>query len=169
MSTELLGWRVKDKFSGYVGIVSAYSDYAYSSGRIGVATTKEGLSASDSIRHFDIQQVEKIGETRYFEPTDPGDPVVNLKDFVVDEITGFSGVVIGITTWLYGCRRVIVQSKELSKDGFPISPESFDEARLIVKNPVVVSTESNEQPVQEKPKTGGPRDDPQQVADPIRW
>jgi hypothetical protein len=31
---------------------------------------------------------------------------VNLGDKVKDRITGLEGIAIGVTTWLYGCRRV---------------------------------------------------------------
>lgn len=39
--------------------------------------------------------------------------MVNLGQVVRDRITGYSGVVIGRTDWLYGCVRYGVQSTEL--------------------------------------------------------
>jgi hypothetical protein len=42
---------------------------------------------------------------------------VQLGDRVRDRMTGFSGIAIAITEWLYNCRRITVQPTELDKDG----------------------------------------------------
>lgn len=77
---------------------------------------------------------------------------VKLGDSVQDRMTGFKGVAVGVTEWLYGCRRIAVQSVEL-KDGKPIEPEWFDEQRL-TDNPAATS--------------GGPKSDPASRRDPAR-
>jgi len=56
--------------------------------------------------------------------------MINLGDRVKDTITGFQGVAVGITVWLYGCKRIGIQGTEL-KDGKVLDPEWFDEQRLI--------------------------------------
>ena len=54
-----------------------------------------------------------------------------LGDLVKDPITGYNGVVIAYSTYLQGCSRCGVQSREL-KDGRRIEPEWFDEPQLEV-------------------------------------
>lgn len=73
-----------------------------------------------------------------------------LGDVVKDSITGFQGVVVCISQWYHGCKRVTVQPTEL-KDGKPIDTVTFDEPQLIL-------VESK----QHKPlsRTGGPRPEP---------
>jgi hypothetical protein len=86
---------------------------------------------------------------------------IELGDEVRDTITGFAGVVIGLTQWLHGCRRITVQPREL-KDGKPIEAMSFDEPQL-----EVVKAANTPEPVkQERARTGGPRPEPQRRTDP---
>ena len=54
---------------------------------------------------------------------------IALGDKVKDRITGYTGIVVARTDWLYGCTRFSVQSSEL-KDGKPIEAEWFDEKAL---------------------------------------
>lgn len=72
---------------------------------------------------------------------------VQLGDIVKDSITGFSGVAVGITTWLHGCRRVSVQPMGVQEDGKPIEPAVFDEPQIVVVKPKQHPTTSS---------TGGP-------------
>lgn len=57
---------------------------------------------------------------------------IKLGQTVTDRITGFTGMVVGITLWLHGCNRCGVQSAEL-KDGKPIDHQWFDEQQLTTK------------------------------------
>ena len=50
---------------------------------------------------------------------------------VKDKVTGYGGIIIGRTEWLYGCRRYTVQSQEM-KDGKPVDALAFDEDALEV-------------------------------------
>lgn len=83
---------------------------------------------------------------------------IQLGDVVRDTITDFEGVCVGITTWLNGCRRVAVQSKEL-KDGKPIDCVHFDIEQL-----AIVSSKAH--PVLSQ--TGGPCDAPSRRSDASR-
>lgn len=76
---------------------------------------------------------------------------INLGDEAKDGITGFSGIVVGITNWLHGCRRIVIQPTEL-REGKPIDAISFDE-------PQVVLVRAKAAPAQLS-KTGGPRPEP---------
>jgi len=83
---------------------------------------------------------------------------VNLGDKARDKITGFAGIVVAITDWLNGCRRVTIQPQEL-RDGKPIDTYTFDAEQI---ESVI------EQAAQESSKTGGPCAEPCRVRDPSR-
>jgi hypothetical protein len=57
------------------------------------------------------------------------DQSIQLGDEAVDTISGFKGVVIAITDWLNGCRRITIAPKEL-RDGKPIDSVTFDVEQL---------------------------------------
>jgi hypothetical protein len=57
--------------------------------------------------------------------------MLNLGDKVRDRVTGYTGIVVARTEWLYGCVRYVVQSQELH-DGRPIDNVQFDEECLKV-------------------------------------
>lgn len=89
---------------------------------------------------------------------------VSLGDRVKDRITGVEGIVIGITEWLYNCRRPIVQPSSLSGDGKPLDSLSFDEPQLEVLETAVFKSEVPSA----AEKTGGPRETPRQRSTPVR-
>lgn len=74
---------------------------------------------------------------------------IALGDIVRDRITGFEGVAVCLTFWLYNCVRVGVQPTKLH-EGKTIAIETFDEDSL----KIVGSIET----VSSAP-TGGPRND----------
>jgi len=78
---------------------------------------------------------------------------IKIGNAVRDKITGFSGIVIGITEWLTGCDTIGVQPQEL-KDGTPVGMQWFDSNRIEVLN------SSNILEVKNK-ETGGPQPIPQ--------
>jgi hypothetical protein len=91
---------------------------------------------------------------------------IELGDQVQDKITKLKGIVIGITYWLYGCTRMVIQSAEI-KDGKPAETFALDEPQLLlIKKRVVpgVTITMNEKEA-EKPepkRRHGLRDDPRQ-------
>lgn len=78
---------------------------------------------------------------------------VELGDKVKDVVTGFEGVVIGITQWLTGCDTCSVQPGKISKDGKLSEATCFDRNRLVVvkkgvaKLPSAPTTRDNGGPV----------------------
>lgn len=80
--------------------------------------------------------------------------MIKLGDKVRDMITGFTGIAVGRTDWLYGCARIGVEPTEL-RDGKTVETHWFDEQRveLIEAKPIPVSTHSNA-------RVGGPQSDP---------
>lgn len=75
---------------------------------------------------------------------------ITLGDVARDTITGFEGVVVCISQWLHGCRRLTIQPKALH-EGKPIETQSFDE-------PQCVLVEAAASP--SRIETGGPRPEP---------
>jgi len=89
---------------------------------------------------------------------------VNLGDKVEDRITGLEGIAIGITTWLYGCRRITVQPQE-AKDGRPADAFVVDEPQLeVIEAGVIAPYETPPAPLPRH----GPRPDAQQRTDVVR-
>ena len=84
---------------------------------------------------------------------------IALGDRVKDKISGLSGICIGITDWIYGCRRVSVQPEQ-SKDGVPVASFCGDEPQFWVVDAGVIT--ATPPPVPNAPPTpsGGPRPDP---------
>jgi len=56
---------------------------------------------------------------------------VQLGDRVKDKISGLKGIVIGVTEWPYGCRRITVQPEE-AKDGRPADAFTVDDPQCDV-------------------------------------
>lgn len=78
---------------------------------------------------------------------------VGLGDLAKDSISGFEGIVTGITEWLNGCKRVAVSPREL-KDSKPIEAQWFDVQQVVVvEKGIYFKSESTVPP-------GGPQKDP---------
>lgn len=75
---------------------------------------------------------------------------INLGDKVKDPVTGFTGIVVARTEWLYGCTRINVQPA-VDKDGKMVEINSFDEPQLIVLKEGAIKVEKKEEK-----ETGGP-------------
>jgi len=80
---------------------------------------------------------------------------VKLGRKVKDTLTGFTGIAVCRSEWLYGCTRIGVQSQEL-KDGKPVDTQHFDEqsVEVVEEGSPKVSRDSSA-------KSGGPQSDPQ--------
>lgn len=91
---------------------------------------------------------------------------IRLGDEAKDSITGFQGTVVADTTWLNGCRRLVLQPKKLDKDGKPRPSETFDVEQLIL----VKQAERNKPQKVDPPlrKVGGPNPAPVGYAAPRR-
>ena len=64
---------------------------------------------------------------------------VNHGDRVQDKISGVTGIVVGITEWIYGCRRITIQPEE-TKDGSPVESCTFDEPQVKILKAGVLPT-----------------------------
>ena len=79
-----------------------------------------------------------------------------MGDLVKDRVTGFTGIVMGRTQWIYGCDRIWVQPQEL-KDGKKVEMDSFDEAAIEIVTKSVINVASAKAPIA---KPGGPVHEP---------
>jgi hypothetical protein len=78
-----------------------------------------------------------------------------------------TGIAIGMTTWMYGCRRIVVQPEE-SKDGKPVDTFCVDEPQLDIMKKGVMKSFAPPQdaaPEQEQQRRHGPRPDAQRRQD----
>ncbi len=81
--------------------------------------------------------------------------IIGFGDKVEDSITKFSGIVVGKATFLYGCKRILIEKDGLNKEGGADEPLWFDEQRVVL-------VEEKQPPVskQSSSKIGGPQKDP---------
>jgi hypothetical protein len=56
---------------------------------------------------------------------------INLGDRVKDPITGLTGIVTCVSTWLHGCIRIGVQPEKLSQGKVPDAVH-FDQSQLVL-------------------------------------
>lgn len=95
--------------------------------------------------------------------------VIQLGDRVKDTISGISGIVIGKTDWLYGCRRIQIQPEE-SKDGKPADSFSVDEpqCKLVKAGVIARAVPAGDDYVAPSRRTHGPSGDVARRPDPRR-
>lgn len=55
---------------------------------------------------------------------------IQLGDLARDQLTGFQGVVVGITSWINCCRHIGIKLESLDKDGKPREAMWFDEPQV---------------------------------------
>jgi hypothetical protein len=81
-----------------------------------------------------------------------------------DIYTGFEGIVIARTEWLYACDRVTIKPLKLDKDGKIQDTECFDvqQVEVLADKAPMISKDAV------TAKTGGPADGPKREADPTR-
>lgn len=148
-----LGDRVKDRISGFKGIVAGITEWMYSSDRVIVQpeSIEDGLPVEN--RCFDREQVVLLKANVIKDAVQYKQLDIERGDKVRDKISGVCGVVVAITHWLYGCDRIMIQSEE-GKDGKPTEPFSIDvkQADMVKKMAIKI-----EEPP--KPRTGGPQND----------
>lgn len=85
------------------------------------------------------------------------DETLKLGDKAKDQISGFTGVIVAITEWLNGCRRITIQPTA-THEGKPVDNHTFDAEQLvkIEDGPKLCET-----------KKGGPSIAPQRASDPV--
>ena len=92
-------------------------------------------------------------------PVVPFQPI-NLGDRVKDPITGFTGIVIVISSFLHGCVRIGVQPETLH-EGKPKEEHYFDQSQLVlidkrVHEPMVLEVVEAPPTTEKRRSIGGP-------------
>ena len=87
------------------------------------------------------------------------DDSLGLGEKAKDEISGYKGVIVALTEWLNGCRRITIQCEELF-EGKPIENQTFDAEQVsrVGKKPTAGKAPS---------RTGGPSIAPKRAVDPV--
>lgn len=75
---------------------------------------------------------------------------IELGDLVRDTISGFKGIAVGRTKWLFGCDRITIHPQGITKDGKTFDTQSFNEPQL------EVIKKSKKKDVPANHTTGGP-------------
>jgi hypothetical protein len=92
-------------------------------------------------------------------------PKLKLGDHVRDVISGFEGILICKTEWLYQCVRYGVSPTRLKDDGSLLDNQYFDEGQLeLVEEEVIPITEE----LKTATLTGGDREAPRAHPNPSR-
>jgi hypothetical protein len=86
---------------------------------------------------------------------------IELGDEVQDTITGFTGIAIGSSKYLYGCTRIWIQPQEI-KDGKIFESVWIDEPQLIVMTKQKIKNPRFTTEIKENKMPGGPQDNPKQ-------
>jgi hypothetical protein len=135
-----LGDRVADKISGFKGIAVGLTEWMYGCRRITIQPeeTKDGSPVECAV--FDEPQLKILARgVVEVQDTDELLTKVNHGDRVRDRISKLTGIVVGITLWIHGPRRITIQPEEL-KDGLPIENVNFDEPLLDILKHNVLTT-----------------------------
>jgi hypothetical protein len=85
--------------------------------------------------------------------------MINLGDRAKDIITGFEGIAVAKTSWLYGCDRVTLQPETIGNDGKIPENCTFDVMQLKLVKAGVVKIEAPKKAEKSEAKTGGPQND----------
>jgi heat shock protein HspQ len=110
-----LGDRVKDKVSGFEGIVMAI--HQWRDGTIDATVQPEGLQNGEPIKQhvMEVAQLELVAQQVLPAPT-MTKPRFELGAFVVNKLLDFDGYVSCLSWYYHGCLRYHIQ-RPLNKDG----------------------------------------------------
>jgi len=153
-----LGDKVKDVIAGFEGVVVSYTKYLHNSDTVGVRSQELKDGMPQDLVWFDTPQCEVIQEKAVPCLLPLPECNITLGDLVQDTITGYKGVVIGITHWINGCVRIGIQSKDRDKDNSPAQQEWPPAGQI----EVIKKVKEEKAPV----RTGGPMSPPKQQANP---
>tara|TARA_B100000749_G_scaffold243770_3_gene205193 strand:+ start:388 stop:885 length:498 start_codon:yes stop_codon:yes gene_type:complete len=147
-----LGDRVKDKVTGFEGIVTVWCETYTGNQRIQV----EGKATDESSGHYlqlDVQQVEAV-EVQVVKPTEENgfSPSYKLGDKVEDMVTGRKGIVVAFNHFLNGCVHAEIGFPP-EKDGRDMQTAPWQQYRLEKTDALKLGGETKEA---KKKSVGGP-------------
>jgi hypothetical protein len=163
---NILGFLAKDVNTGFTGVVTAVTEYAYGCAHITLepeVLDKEGaLIKGYSFDEPRIEVLEVRDHGRKIE-----EPTIKVGNIVEDVLNGRQGFVTASTTWLFGPPDLAVEPTNLKSDGSPNELFFLPESRTkLIKDvppkfaPIedAAEAETPEPKPEEKPRrrTGGP-------------
>lgn len=145
----LLGQKVRDKVTGFTGIVDHIGEYMFQCRSIGIrgALTKTGTLLD--IEMIDEPQLEIVTKKPIMEVEVP-EPLYAFGQEVVDTITGYKGTIVARAVYLNGCARVALQPKHDPKKEKITTGTWFSEEQVKPIGKKLPLTKEKEA------KTGGP-------------
>lgn len=148
-----LGDWVEDDLTGFRGNVRCICRYAYNETSVGVASKElhEGLPVE--LKYFDMSRLTVI-KGKEVVVYDPEAPKFGYLDEVEDTISGLKGKVVGISTWVSGCTRLAIASREV-KEGIPVNEAWIPQNQCTLKKRGKWGEEETP-----KKKPGGPMRNP---------
>jgi hypothetical protein len=151
-----VGDRVKDRISGFSGIVTSITDYVAGCRRVGVSPEK--LHNGEVIERgiFDEPNLQ-ILEKAVFTSDNEAKPKIKLGDRVRDKISTMEGIATSITTYLSSDVYIGVTPTKV-KDGKPL--EGVNVPHQLVE---VVKEQVEKEPPKGSRKTGGDQKIPRSV------
>ncbi len=142
-----LGTVVRDKVTGFVGVVENRASFLYGCDRYCVQPKVGEDGKIPESAMIDEPQLEATGELSVMNPPEDPKMLVGLGSFVDDPIRGIGGTVIGRAVYLNGCSRILIQPKQ--KDNKNDESWWVDEQQvvLVIRNSEVTSVKSVGGPV----------------------
>lgn len=145
----LLGQKVKDKVSGYTGIVEHIADYMFQCRSIGVRGPLTKTGTLPEIEMIDEPQLEIVTKKPIMEVTSP-EPLYAFGQEAVDTVTGYKGMIVARAIYINGCARVALQPKHEAKKDKLNSGTWFSELQVKPVGKILPLV------VEKKDKPGGP-------------
>jgi hypothetical protein len=134
------GYKVQDSISGFTGIVTLIGEHISGCTRIGVYPVGEEQAVQRGEQEFFYEEQLEVldNDTEYTEYDVQTDTEFDLGDVVVDELTGYSGVVGVVNYKLWNCPSLSVYSTSDNE----VETEWFDSVMLREAEATGVDVES---------------------------
>lgn len=144
-----LGSVVRDRVSGYQGVLTVRSEWFYGPTLYNVQSRElvDGLPVD--ARCFDEDSLLLVE----YAPEVPADFKYELGSKARDQVTGYEGIIVSRAQHLHQCRRYGVQSEGLSK-GVPFKALTVDESAVeLLEAPTKPAPQVGTGSVQDAPET----------------
>lgn len=161
-----LGDRVKDRVSGYMGVVVSLHRFLQGCDRLGVQPPVGDDGKLPEAQTFDSPDLLVVDEKviTYREQNDERNTgSITLGDKVRDPVTGFEGVAVARHVYLTGCNRITIQPPVEDGSSELPSTNALDAPLLVVVESQYV--EYKEPTVGQKPPGGPPKYMPEEKND----
>lgn len=113
-----MGREVTDVVTGIKGIVTSWHHILGGMEQAGVTGEANGDKPGD-VMSYDIVQLEVVANGRVVPKIEAPAHPFDLGDEVKDTVTGFTGKIVELTTFLNGCNHVSLQPPMNEKKEFP--------------------------------------------------